>query len=99
MIFAMALPKIKTFLRPAALSATTSSLVVRLIAAFGHHPGRLSASQAAGAIRSQARLVCRTLRGRPIGNREWVAETAPVAARGTAPGIPPGKLNSKGSVS
>lgn len=55
MIFANTLPKIKTFLRPAALSATSYALVVRLIAAFVHHPGRMSASQAAGAIRSQAR--------------------------------------------
>jgi hypothetical protein len=54
-IFANALPKIKTFLRPAALSAAACGLVVRLIAAFIHHPGRMSASQAAGAIRSRAR--------------------------------------------
>ena len=55
MIFVNALPKIKTFLRPAGLTASTCALVIRLIAAFCHHPGRMSASSAASAIRSQAR--------------------------------------------
>ncbi len=55
MIFADALPKIKTFLRPARLAQATTTLLVRLVAAFVCHRGRLSASQAAGAIRSQAR--------------------------------------------
>jgi len=54
-IFADTLPKIKTFLRPASLSATTSLLLIRLLIAFLHHPGRMSASQAAKAIRSQGR--------------------------------------------
>jgi hypothetical protein len=54
-ICADALPRIKTFLRPARLSATTTTLLIRLVAAFVSHRGRLSASQAAGAIRSQAR--------------------------------------------
>jgi hypothetical protein len=55
MIFANSLPRIKTFLRPARLPLTTAALLVRLIAAFLEHPGRMSASAAAGAIRSQAR--------------------------------------------
>jgi len=55
MIFADTLPNIKTFLRPAALTASSCVLLIRLIAAFLHHPGRMSASQAAKAIRSQAR--------------------------------------------
>jgi hypothetical protein len=55
MIFADALPRIKTFLRPARLPASTRALLVRLIAAFCCHPGRMSASCAAGAVRSQAR--------------------------------------------
>ena len=55
MIFANTLPKIKTFLRPAHLKPSTLALVVRLMVAFLHHPGRMSASQAAEAIRSQAR--------------------------------------------
>jgi hypothetical protein len=54
-IFADALPQIKTFLRPARLGPATTALLVRLLAAFIGHRGRLSASQAAGAIRSQAR--------------------------------------------
>jgi hypothetical protein len=54
-IFADALPKIKTFLRPARLAPSTQQLLLRLIAAFCCHPGRMSASAAAGAIRSQAR--------------------------------------------
>jgi Transposase DDE domain len=55
MILPHALPKIKTFLRPALLSLSTSRLVIALVAAFMHHPGRMSASQAAGSIRSEAR--------------------------------------------
>lgn len=55
MIFPHALPKIKTFLRPARLTASTQALLIRLIAAFCCHPGRMSASCAASAIRSQGR--------------------------------------------
>jgi hypothetical protein len=55
MIFADALPKINQFLRPARLSQTTRALLVRLIAAFCHHPGRMSAEAAAQAVRSQTR--------------------------------------------
>jgi Transposase DDE domain len=55
MIFADALPKINTFLRPADLPVSTATLLIRLIAAFLGHPGRRSASAAAQAIRSQAR--------------------------------------------
>ena len=55
MIFADALPQIKTFLKPACLAASTLDLLVRLIAAFCHHPGRMSADAAAKAVRSQAR--------------------------------------------
>jgi hypothetical protein len=55
MIFADALPKIKTFLKPAGLAAATAGLLLRLIAAFLDHTGRMSASQAANALRSQQR--------------------------------------------
>src|SRR5262245_39546662 len=55
MIFADALPKIKSFLKPAHLAASSLTLLVRLIAAFIHHPGRMSAAQAAAACRSQQR--------------------------------------------
>jgi Transposase DDE domain len=55
MIFTASLPKIKTFLHPAHLTAATVALLVRLIAAFCQHPGRMSADAAAKAVRSQAR--------------------------------------------
>jgi hypothetical protein len=55
MIFANSLPRIKAFLRPAGLPLTTTALLLRLIAAFLEHSGRMSASAAAGAIRSEAR--------------------------------------------
>lgn len=55
MIFTTSLPKIKAFLRPAALPSTTVDLLIRLITAFCQHPGRMSADAAAQAIRSQQR--------------------------------------------
>jgi hypothetical protein len=55
MIFTASLPKIKTFLRPAHLTASTLALLVRLITAFCLHPGRMSAATAAKALRSQKR--------------------------------------------
>jgi hypothetical protein len=54
-IFTATLPSVKAFLRPAALAPTTVGLLVRLITAFCHHPGRMSAAAAADALRSQAR--------------------------------------------
>lgn len=55
MIFTTSLPKVKAFLRPAALPATTVALLVRLIAAFCQHPGRMSAAAAAQAVRAHRR--------------------------------------------
>ncbi len=55
MIFAATLPRVKDFLRPAGLPATTVALLVRLLTAFCHHPGRMSAAAAADALRAQAR--------------------------------------------
>ncbi len=55
MIFTDALPKIKTFLRPAGLKAATAGLLIRLVAAFCCHAGRMSCASAASAIRSQPR--------------------------------------------
>jgi hypothetical protein len=54
-IFAATLPKVKAFLRPANLPATTVGLLVRLLTAFCHHPGRMSAAAAADALRAQTR--------------------------------------------
>lgn len=78
MIFADTLPRIKTFLRPARLAAATQALLVRLIAAFLHHPGRMSASQAAAAIRSQARHRAQLARflARCRWSKDWAVLTA-----------------------
>jgi hypothetical protein len=78
MIFANALPKIKTFLRPAHLSASTAGLLMRLLAAFVQHPGRMSASCAAQAIRSQARHRAALVRflARLGWSRDWATLTA-----------------------
>src|SRR5260370_33856821 len=78
MIFADALPQIKTFLRPARLSASTQALLIRLVAAFLHHPGRMSASCAAQAIRAQARHRAALVRflARQRWARDWATLTA-----------------------
>jgi DDE family transposase len=78
MIFADALPKIKAFLRPAKLGSTTTLLLVRLLAAFLCHHGRLSACQAAGAIRSQARH--RAQLTRFLARCHWSKDWAVLAA-------------------
>lgn len=78
MIFADALPKIKTFLRPANLAPATALLLVRLMAAFLCHRGRLSACQAAGAIRSQARH--RAQLTRFLARCHWSKDWAVLAA-------------------
>lgn len=78
MIFADALPRIKTFLRPANLTAATVALLVRLVTAFVGHRGRLSASQAASAIRSQARHRAQLTRflARCHWSRDWAVLAA-----------------------
>jgi hypothetical protein len=73
-IFADTLPKIKTFLRPAALTASSAALLVRLLVAFMHHPGRMSASQAAKAVRSQARH--RAQLARFLARQHWSQDWA-----------------------
>ena len=55
MIMQDALPRIKAFLKPAGLGKTSLALAVRLVAAFCLHWGRMSAVQAAGAVRSEPR--------------------------------------------
>jgi hypothetical protein len=50
MIFSQSLPGIKSFLRPLHWQGARLTMVLRLIAAFVSHCGRMSASQAAGAI-------------------------------------------------
>ena len=78
MIFADALPRIKSFLRPARLTLATTALLVRLVAAFVCHRGRLSASQAACAIRSQARH--RAQLTRFLARSHWSKNWAVLAA-------------------
>jgi hypothetical protein len=78
MIFAYSLPQIKTFLRPAQLAASTQALLIRLIAAFLYHPGRMSASCAAQAIRADARHRAALVRflARQRWSRDWATLTA-----------------------
>lgn len=55
MIMQEALPGIKRFLAPAGLKPSACSLTIRFVAAFCLHCGRMSAVQAAGAVRSEPR--------------------------------------------
>ncbi|MGZ7030252.1 MAG: transposase [Terriglobales bacterium] len=69
MIMQEALPGIKRFLKPVGLNERMRGLVVRCIAAFALHWGRMSAVQAAGAVRSEPRhraQICRFL-----GRKYW----------------------------
>jgi hypothetical protein len=77
-IFADALPKIKTFLKLARLASSTAGLLVRLVAAFCHHPGRMSAAAAAKAVRSQARH--RAQGARFLARCRWSQDGAVLAA-------------------
>lgn len=72
MILQEALPEINRFLKPAGLSPRPLGLVVRCIAAFCLHWGRMSASQASGAIRSEPRhraQICRFLSRKALRQR------------------------------
>jgi hypothetical protein len=55
MIFQDALPHLKTFLKPVALRRRAQALVIRCLVAFLMHRGTMSASQAAGSVRTEAR--------------------------------------------
>jgi hypothetical protein len=55
MIMDDALPGIKSFFKATSLKPAAVGMLIRLVAAFTCHLGRMSAAQAAGAIRSQAR--------------------------------------------
>jgi len=78
MIFAATLPKVKAFLRPARLPAATAAMLVRLLTAFCHHPGQMSASRAAAAVRAQARHRAQVVRflARQHWSRDWALLTA-----------------------
>jgi len=55
MIMDDALPRIKAFFKAATLKPNAVGMLIRLVAAFTCHLGRMSAAQAAGSIRTQAR--------------------------------------------
>src|SRR4051794_23818040 len=74
MIFADALPKIKPFLRPTGLAASTRALLVRFMAACMGHVGPLSCSAAAEAVRSEARH--RSQLTRFLARRRWSKDWA-----------------------
>jgi hypothetical protein len=64
MIMQDALPGIKRFFKPVGLKAPVLGLTIRCVAAFCLHFGRMSAVQAAGAVRSEPRhraQICRFL--------------------------------------
>lgn len=72
MIVQEALPEFNRFLKPAGLNPRALGLVVRCVAAFCLHSGRMSASQAAGAVRSEPRhraQICRFLGRKALRNR------------------------------
>jgi Transposase DDE domain len=72
-----ALPGIKSFLQPTTLKPKAVAMVIRLVAAFTGHIGRMSAAQAAGAIRSQARHRAAVVRflGQMRWSRNWAVLT------------------------
>ena len=69
MIFQEALPHIKTFLKPVSLGRCAQALLIRCMVAFLMHLGKMSASQAAGAVRSDARH--RAQISRFLGRAYW----------------------------
>src|SRR5215471_17287254 len=77
-IFADALPKIKTFLRPARLATSTRALLVRFMAACVGRVGPLSCSAAAEAARAEARH--RSQLTRFLARRGWSKDWAVLQA-------------------
>jgi hypothetical protein len=63
------LPHIKTFLKPVALGKRARGLLLRCLIAFLMHLGKMSAAQAAGAVRTEARH--RAQVGRFLGRAYW----------------------------
>ena len=55
MILEDALPRIKVFFKSTTLKRNAVVMLIRLVAAFTCHIGRMSAAQAAGSVRSQVR--------------------------------------------
>ena len=69
MIMDDALPGIKAFFRATSLKVNAVTMLIRLVAAFTCRVGRMSAAQAAGAVRSQARH--RAALVRFLAQRRW----------------------------
>ncbi|HEV3118553.1 MAG TPA: transposase [Gemmataceae bacterium] len=67
-----ALPRVKRFLAPVAGNAYARGFLIRFIAAFVCHVGRMSASQAAGAIRTEARHRAAVIRF--LAQRRWAKD-------------------------
>jgi hypothetical protein len=78
MIMTDALPGIKRFFKSAALAPVALAMLIRFAAAFLRHDGRMSASQAAGAIRSQARH--RAALVRFLADASWAKDWAVLTA-------------------
>jgi hypothetical protein len=77
MIMDDALPGIKAFFKATTLKPNAVGMLMRLVAAFTCHIGRMSAAQAAGAIRSQARHRAALVRflGQLRWSRNWLGLT------------------------
>jgi hypothetical protein len=69
MIMPDALPGGKRFFKPLGLSERVLALTIRCVAAFALHWGRMSAVQAAGAVRSEPRHRAQVIRF--LGRRYW----------------------------
>jgi hypothetical protein len=72
-----ALPGIKSFFKATTLKPNAVAMLIRLVAAFTCHVGRMSAAQAAGSIRSQARHRAALVRflGQLKWSRDWAVLT------------------------
>ncbi len=77
MIMDDALPGIKSFFKATTLKPNAVGMLIRLVAAFTCHVGRMSAAQAAGAVRSQARHRAALVRflARLKWSRDWTVLT------------------------
>jgi hypothetical protein len=77
MIMDDALPGIKTFFKATHLKANTVGMLIRLVAAFTCHLGRMSAAQAASSVRAQTRHRAALVRflGRLRWSRNWAVLT------------------------
>jgi hypothetical protein len=92
MIMDDALPGIKTFFQATSLKPNAVAMLTRLVAAFTCHLGRMSAAQAAGAIRTQARHRAALVRflAQVRWSRDWAVLTQVADLLRQAPANRPG---------